>query len=191
VRSPLTTPASRRHLSAVPGRASSIKPSDDRDGDHADCAQHDHNGKPLYDRTPLRNPRTIRGFCGKDARDPAVSLKRIEGRIGQDSCLPASLGNGKGPPKACIHRSPSRPSGSVAKMRKRRFWPVGKIQFFQTVPEARVWLKLIFATEPERLMKEKKRQMNCCQLLKRLLEPMTCFILQQKDWLTPQRREAH
>jgi hypothetical protein len=33
-------------------------------------------------------------------RGPAVFLKSVEGRIGQDTCLPASPGNGKAPSEA-------------------------------------------------------------------------------------------
>ena len=39
--------------SAVPGRASSVKPRDDRDRDQGDRGQHKHSIRPLHDRPPL------------------------------------------------------------------------------------------------------------------------------------------
>jgi hypothetical protein len=43
---------------------------------------------------------TISGFLRQDPRDPAVTVRRVDGRIEQDTCLPASPRNGKGPLEA-------------------------------------------------------------------------------------------
>ncbi len=51
--------------SAVPGRASSVKPRDDRDGDQDDRGQHKHSIRPLHDRPPLAT-RSIAVFRSVD-----------------------------------------------------------------------------------------------------------------------------
>ena len=46
--------------------------------------------------------RTIRGFRGEDPRDPVLSFTQRDGRCSAQSRLPASLGNGNGPPQAVL-----------------------------------------------------------------------------------------